>query len=90
MTPDKREQEPNALPTRLDKDAASANDLTAKEPVYAARVSLDRTDLVVDDRRAELVPGMAVTIEIKTGSRRIISFILSPLLRYGHESLHER
>jgi hemolysin D len=90
VTADKREQEPNALPTRLGKDAASANDLTAKEPVYAARVSLDRTDLVVDDRRAELVPGMAVTIEIKTGSRRIISFILSPLLRYGHESLHER
>jgi membrane fusion protein, hemolysin D len=44
----------------------------------------------VDDNLVNLIPGMAVTAEIKTGSRRIISYLLSPLLRYGHESLHER
>jgi hemolysin D len=37
-----------------------------------------------------LSPGMAVTVEIKTGSRRILSYLLSPLLRYQHESLRER
>jgi hemolysin D len=38
----------------------------------------------------DLSPGMAVTVEIKTGQRRIIEFLLSPLLRYKQESLRER
>jgi len=29
-------------------------------------------------------------VEIKTGSRTILSYLLSPLLRYRQESLHER
>jgi len=33
---------------------------------------------------------MAATVEIKTGSRSILSYLLSPLLRYRHETLHER
>ena len=46
--------------------------------------------MVIDDQPTELAPGMAVTVEIKTGSRRIIRFLLSPLMRYGHESMRER
>ena len=49
---------------------------------YAARVSLDRTQMQVDDKLVNLSPGMAVTVEIKTGSRRIISYLLSPPLKY--------
>jgi len=44
----------------------------------------------VKGRMVELAPGMAVTIEIKTGQRRIIEYLLSPLLRYKQESLRER
>ena len=44
----------------------------------------------VDDKLVNLSPGMAVTVEIKTGSRRIISYLLSPLLRYRQETLRER
>ena len=45
-----------------------------------------------DDRghEGQLTPGMAVTVEIKTGSRRIISYLLSPLERQGREALRER
>jgi len=32
----------------------------------------------------------AVTVEVKTSERRIIEFLLSPLLRYKQESLRER
>ena len=60
------------------------------ELVYAARVSLDREQMQVDDRLVNLSPGMAVTVEIKTGTRRIISYLLSPLARYTHDSLRER
>jgi hemolysin D len=61
-----------------------------QELVYAARISLDRTQMQVDENLVNLEPGMAATVEIKTGSRRIISYLLSPLVRYGHESLRER
>lgn len=61
-----------------------------QELIYAARVSLDRTQMEVEDKRVSLSPGMAVTVEIKTGSRSIISYLLSPLIRYKHESLRER
>jgi len=36
------------------------------------------------------MPGMAVTAEVKTGTRRIIEFFLAPLLRYKEESIRER
>jgi hypothetical protein len=50
---------------------------------YAARVSLDRAQMQVDEKLVNLSPGMAVTVEIKTGSLRIISYLLSPVLRYN-------
>ncbi|UZE50497.1 HlyD family type I secretion periplasmic adaptor subunit [Rhodopseudomonas sp. P2A-2r] len=61
-----------------------------QELVYAARVSLNRTQMQVEDKIVSLAPGMAVTVEIKTGRRRVIEYLLSPLLRYGHEAARER
>ena len=57
---------------------------------YSARISLDRTQMRIENRTVNLSPGMAVTVEIKTGSRMILSYLLSPLLRYQQESLRER
>jgi hemolysin D len=57
---------------------------------YSARISLARTQMQIDDRMVNLSPGMAVTVEIKTGSRKIMSYLLSPLLRYRQEMLRER
>ena len=62
----------------------------AVELEYDARISLDRTHMQVENKLVKLGPGMAVTVEIKTGSRRIISYLLSPLARYKHEVLRER
>jgi len=61
-----------------------------RELNYSARVSLDRTKMQIDDRLVDLSPGMAVTVEIKTGSRTILSYLLSPLMRYQQDVLHER
>ena len=44
----------------------------------------------IDEQMVNLSPGMAVTVEIKTGSRTILSYLLSPLLRYRQETLRER
>jgi hemolysin D len=83
--------------TPQDKDSGRAHnaDSSTSEPkgqelAYAARVSLDRTQMQVENNTVNLSPGMAVTVEIKTGSRRVISYLLSPLLRYKQETLRER
>jgi len=57
---------------------------------YSACISLDRSRMQIDDRMVNLSPGMAVTVEIRTGSRTVLSYLLSPLLRYRQESLRER
>lgn len=46
---------------------------------YAARIALDRTGIDVDGRQALLTPGMTVAADIRTGKRRIVSYLLSPL-----------
>ena len=58
--------------------------------VYPARISLERTVINIDGNPTLLGAGMAVTVEIKTDRRRIIEYLLSPLLRYRQDSLHER
>jgi hemolysin D len=70
-------------------------DNTSSEPKgqdlsFSARVSLDRSQMQIDDRLINLTPGMAVTVEIKTGSRSLLGYLLSPLMKYGHESMRER
>jgi hemolysin D len=58
--------------------------------LYSARVSISEPQIEVDGRLVNLAPGMAVTVEIKTGTRRLIEYWMSPLLRYHHESFRER
>jgi hemolysin D len=70
-------------------------DSTSSEPPgqelnFAARISLDRSQMQIDDELINLTPGMAVTVEVKTGSRSVLGYLLSPLVKYGHDSLRER
>lgn len=59
--------------------------------VYSARVSMAQSSIRVEnDKDVPLTPGMTVTVEIKTGSRRLIEYFLSPLLKGAQESIRER
>jgi hemolysin D len=69
---------------------AASSEPKGQELTYAARISVDRMQMQVEDKKVNLSPGMAVTAEIKTGSRLIIGYLLSPLIKYKQESLRER
>jgi len=88
ITRDKAQEKSNSKPPGP--ESASTSEPKGEELVYAARVSLDRKQMRIEDKLVNLSPGMAVTVEIKTGSRTIINYLLSPLLRYKQESLRER
>jgi hemolysin D len=75
---------------RIVSGSGGGSEPKGQELVYAARISLDRTEMQIDENMIRLSPGMAATVEIKTGSRSVISYLLSPLFRYRQESLRER
>lgn len=58
--------------------------------VYVARITVDAPHLDVDGNRTPVEPGMSVTAEIKTGKRRILDFLLSPIAQRTHDALRER
>ena len=58
--------------------------------VYAANIGLQKSTIKVEDKVVTLSPGMAITVEVKTGKRRVIEYLMSPLLRYKDESVKER
>jgi hemolysin D len=58
--------------------------------IYSSRVRMAKTTLMVDGTEVSLSPGMAVTVEVKTGQRRVIEYFLAPLLQHTSESLRER
>jgi hemolysin D len=74
-----------------DESASSPSaDRRTATPSYLARIALSRTSMRVEGAERPLQPGMTVTAEIKTGSRTIIDYLLSPIARKAQESLHER
>jgi hemolysin D len=83
------DNKPNGTPKSITSDDDSSEP-RGQELVYATRVSLGSTQMPVDGKLVNLSPGMAVTVEIKTGKRHVIEYLLSPLLRYKQESLRER
>lgn len=58
--------------------------------VFPATLALQRSTLDLDGRSIRLAPGMNLTAEIKTGRRRVITYLLDPLTAHARESLGER
>ena len=71
-------------------DENDSSEPAGQELVYSARIALDQTRKQVENRLVDLEPGMAVTGEIKTGYRRVIEYLLSPLLHQKQQALRER
>jgi hemolysin D len=73
--------------TTVSKDATQDEHLGL---IYASRVRLAKTSIQIGEREIDLSPGMAVSVEIKTGRRRLIEYFLSPLVQAAGESVRER
>ncbi len=77
----------DGLVLHISKDAIPDENLGL---VYDVTIIMAATQIYADSRMVDLSPGMAVTAEIKTGKRKIIEYLLSPLMRYQDEALRER
>lgn len=79
--------EPRVDPTAPGGDGARPASATS---VYIARIALASAAIETENGATPIGPGMSVTAEIKTGRRRVIEYLLSPLSRYAQESARER
>jgi hemolysin D len=58
--------------------------------VFPVTLEPAATTIGVEGRRVALSSGMSATVEIKTGSRRILEYVFSPLVQIGGEAMRER
>jgi len=61
-----------------------------KGAIFPAILTLARSTINVDGKTISLSPGMNVTAEIKTGRRRVIEYLMSPVQSSLQQSLRER
>ena len=55
--------------------------------LFAMHLTMHNNTIFVNGKDIQLHPGMQVTAEVKTGKRRIIEYILTPLLKGFKESV---
>jgi len=70
--------------------ATEAVDDQQRGLIYRVLLSSDIDYFMVEGRKISLIPGMAVTAEIKTRQKRVIEFFLDPFRTYASEGFRER
>lgn len=80
----------DAIPTSSSPGPGEAVSQAAGPLVFPVRIALNGTSIPVDDEDVALTPGMSVSAEVKTGDRRVIEFLLDPLMEMRDEAFHER
>lgn len=58
--------------------------------IYPVLIELKTDRMKIDDKYIKLMPGMTCSVDIKIGKRRLIEYIISPMIRYKDEALREQ
>ncbi|MEH3048277.1 HlyD family type I secretion periplasmic adaptor subunit [Sphingomonas adhaesiva] len=70
--------------------ADSIYDEVKREPYFSVMVETRRAYLTMGDRRLPITPGMLCDVEIVTGRKSVLSYLLKPVLKARSEALRER
>jgi membrane fusion protein, adhesin transport system len=72
--------------------ADSIVDKDSKTPksYYKVVVKTDKNYLEKDGKKLPIIPGMVASVDIITGQKTILDFILKPILKTKQDALHER
>ena len=60
------------------------------EPYYQVRVSTDKSTLERDGKAYSIIPGMICSVDIKTGRKTILNYLLKPINKARQEAMSER
>jgi hemolysin D len=73
-------------PTKRPLTSDSASEPAGPELVCAAHIKLNDASMNIEAKDYRFPLGIAVTVEIKTGGRRVITHLLPPLLWYSRKA----
>jgi len=65
-------------------------DQATGNPVFPVTLRLESDTIAIDGTPMRLSPGMAATVEIHTGKRRVLEYLLAPLAETADRSMQER
>lgn len=88
--PEPDAQASEANPARTQKSNYFGGAQRTQNLVFPVTLKPGRDFMAVDGRAVPLVPGMAVSVEMKTGRRRILEYIFSPLVETASQAMKER
>ncbi len=77
-------------PARGSNAAGFAGGERTQNLVFAVVLEPEAATMSIDGTDRPLTSGMAVTVEIKTGSRRLLEYLFSPLVEVGSRAMRER
>ncbi|AAY95548.1 HlyD family type I secretion periplasmic adaptor subunit [Pseudomonas protegens] len=79
------------LKARLEQIGADTiTDEDKKTTYYMIKLRTDRSHLGTDEKPLLIIPGMVASVDIITGKKSILSYLLKPIIRARAEALHER
>ncbi|GFM64559.1 HlyD family type I secretion periplasmic adaptor subunit [Pseudomonas cichorii] len=78
------------LPARLEMIGADTVTDDKGNSFYLIQVRTDRNHLGGEDRPLLIIPGMVATVDIITGEKSVMDYLLKPVLKGGSEALRER
>ncbi len=70
--------------------ADTITDEDKKTTYYIIKLRTDRSHLGTDEKPLLIIPGMVASVDIITGKKTILSYLLKPIIRARAEALHER
>ena len=60
------------------------------EPYFNVIIETDRSYLGAVEGELPITPGMQATVDIKTGTRSVVEYLIKPVLKLQHEAFRER
>ncbi|MNP56470.1 Hemolysin secretion protein D, plasmid [compost metagenome] len=57
---------------------------------YVIKLRTDRSHLGTDENPLLIIPGMVASVDIITGKKSVLSYLLKPIIRARAEALRER
>ncbi|CAI8848839.1 HlyD family type I secretion periplasmic adaptor subunit [Pseudomonas sp. IT-P260] len=70
--------------------ADTITDEDKKTTYYIIKVRTERSHLGTDEKPLLIIPGMVASVDIITGKKSVLSYLLKPIIRARAEALHER
>nr|WP_301291743.1 HlyD family type I secretion periplasmic adaptor subunit [Pseudomonas koreensis] len=70
--------------------ADTITDEDKKTTYYVIKVRTERSHLGTDEKPLLIIPGMVASVDIITGKKSVLSYLLKPIIRARAEALHER